>query len=444
MERAGLWREIRDGEKLLKSIQEKLGVKMDFHGQELTLTAPMGSILLLKGDRTQCDKMMGLSIKAGDHRPEVAQQLLGGSAMGRDLHGNFRSYAVKNILSHMRPGRGINDLTIGLAACLAQTEREVVARERTTPPLVGEGCEIVDCVESTYVVFDLDLETNKWGYSHELCVFCNYITGAMQQMSHAKELHPHVTSSEIGGFCIDHDYRVAIGDAMKAKNPLAIATLLKEALEVINFSDAYRVYPGLTTCRECGEVINEDDEVICDECENRFCTYCGEGELLCSNCRSKIECGHCERRIFEIETAICKKCGIRGCSYCLHRVNPVDFLCMDCIEKCPICGEAMASNTSPSPCGSCGKIVCASHLKREAGINKCPECIRVCGICGGDLPSDHSHTCTECGKVICCEHSSTRTGEEVVCLECLGEMPQQNEEEKDNGETPEAGEHLPS
>ena len=144
--------------------------------------------------------------------------------------------------------------------------------------------------------------------------------------SNPETTHPHVQTNQL----CEGDGRSAIRRALREGRLLDFFVLVRQILRTYNAASAYvslEHWSGVE-CRDCGELVGEDDRDYCEPC----------GTDICSNC-----------------SYTCAACG-RGC-------------CSECIETCSGCEERFCPGCL-DPCAGCREPFCQECLTDE----KCSSC----------------------------------------------------------------------
>ncbi|MFH1268857.1 MAG: hypothetical protein ABIK89_24285, partial [Planctomycetota bacterium] len=126
--------------------------------------------------------------------------------------------------------------------------------------------------------------------------------------------------------------RSAIRRALREGRLLDFFVLVRQILQTYNGANAYvslASWSGVQ-CRDCGELVGEDDRDSCEPCGADICTSCSSacarcGRTCCSECSET--CPGCEERY-------CAGC-LKPCAGCREP------FCQECLthENCSTCRE---------------------------------------------------------------------------------------------------------
>jgi hypothetical protein len=155
--------------------------------------------------------------------------------------------------------------------------------------------------------------------------------------SNSSITHPHVTDDTV----CEGDGRRAIQAAVSQGRLLDFFTLVSQLLHTYAPGRAYvelEIWSG-TACRDCGSLMEEDDQFHCSRCEEGVCGDCG---TVCSVC-DQFYCNGCSNSCQRCDSATCVSC-LEECRSCRQRV------CSECLTQnlCEQCHEEQIESDQES------------------------------------------------------------------------------------------------
>ena len=188
-----------------------------------------------------------------------------------------------------------------------------------TGPVVLDGVDL----GRFEIALDVDWDPRRtWGSYEVIALDPN------PAASSPNTTHPHVQGNQL----CEGEGRSAIRRALREGRLLDFFVLVRQILQTYNAGGAYvslERWNG-AECRDCGELVGEDDRDYCEPCEADICTSCSSA---CARC-GRTCCSEC------IET--CSGCDDRFCPKCLEPCAGCrEPFCQECLtdEKCSSCRE---------------------------------------------------------------------------------------------------------
>ncbi len=188
-----------------------------------------------------------------------------------------------------------------------------------TEPIILDGVDL----GRFEIALDVDWDPRRtWGSYDVIALDPNAAA------SSPDTLHPHVQGNQL----CEGEGRSAIRRALREGRLLDFFVLVRQILRTYNAASAYvslESWSGVQ-CRDCGELVGEDDCSFCEPCEVDICCSCS---FSCASCGRSC-CSEC------VET--CSGCGDHFCPGCLESCAGCrESFCQECLtdEKCSSCRE---------------------------------------------------------------------------------------------------------
>ncbi len=138
--------------------------------------------------------------------------------------------------------------------------------------------------------------------------------------------HPHVRGETL---CEGEGMR-SIASALRSGRLLDFFEIVRRILQTYNAGSAYvqlARWHG-RECRDCGDVVTEDESTSCERCGRDLCLACS---VTCGACRGDC-CGDCRGECAACDEPLCDRCAV-WCDDCDGRFCPdclVDGACASC------------------------------------------------------------------------------------------------------------------
>lgn len=188
-----------------------------------------------------------------------------------------------------------------------------------TEPIILDGFDL----GRFEIALDVDWDPRRtWGSYEVIALDPNAAA------SSSDTTHPHVQANQL----CEGEGRSAIRRALREGRLLDFFVLVRQILQTYNAASAYvslESWSGVQ-CRDCGELVGEDDRDYCEPCGTDVCTSCS------------FTCAACDR-------SCCSECS-EACSGCEDR------FCPGCVEACAGCREPFCQEClTDEKCSSCRK-----------------------------------------------------------------------------------------
>jgi hypothetical protein len=147
--------------------------------------------------------------------------------------------------------------------------------------------------------------------------------------------HPHVR----GGQLCEGDGHASIDRALRAARLFDFFQLVSRILDTYNSGSAYVSLSGWdgSPCADCGDLLRENDEYVCDRCSDVLCRECLSS---CERCDA-ICCHSCTNYCHGCQEQICSGCQ-RDCNRCRQP------LCRNCVSETGLCHECQEEHDAES------------------------------------------------------------------------------------------------
>ena len=228
----------------------------------------------------------------------------------------------------------VRDIFADLVALVEEFDDvSIVLSERlvavTTAPVVLEGLALGR--------FQVRLDWGRIGTAHPYDVVALTPNPAR---SSEDTTHPHVMDERL----CEGDGKVPITRALREGRLLDFFHIVNSLLNNYNPSSAYVALSDWegSTCVDCGDMIQADDERNCDACGGIVCGSCF---VACEGCEAYC-CCECSRRCESCGDDLCRCC-VRECKNCGRSA-----FCQTCLSEtdlCPDCQETANEPSEPDP-----------------------------------------------------------------------------------------------
>ena len=148
--------------------------------------------------------------------------------------------------------------------------------------------------------------------------------------------HPHVSNDQL---CTG-EATMPIRNALEQGRLCDALVLVRSVLNNYNPESPYvelESWDGVP-CADCGDRIHDDEQAVCDRCEETYCTDCIGRCRVC-------DADHCHGCLQH-----CRSCDDPACPTCLKRCGACERrVCSACLEDdlCPDCYEQEEGDTEP-------------------------------------------------------------------------------------------------
>jgi hypothetical protein len=228
----------------------------------------------------------------------------------------------------------VRDIFADLVALVEEFDDvSIVLSERlvavTTAPVVLEGLALGR--------FQVRLDWGRIGTAHPYDIVA--LTPNPPRSSE-DTVHPHVIDERL----CEGDGKVPIARALREGRLLDFFHIVNSLLNNYNPSSAYVALSDWegSTCVDCGDIIQADDERNCDACEGVLCGSC---VVACEGCDAHC-CCECTRRCESCGDDLCRGCA-RDCKNCGRSA-----FCQTCLSEsdlCPDCQETANEQSEADP-----------------------------------------------------------------------------------------------
>ena len=141
--------------------------------------------------------------------------------------------------------------------------------------------------------------------------------------------HPHVQDQQL----CEGDGRAAIRNSLASGRLTDFFLIVNQILSQYARGSAFvelSQWEGIP-CRDCGDVLNEDDRYFCERCGETICTDCSRcckhcDVTTCAECMNA--CPICDDPSCDSCLTACKVCGAQVCPGCIE-----EGVCTNCFEE---------------------------------------------------------------------------------------------------------------